>query len=65
MTTTTLDISSTVENDTIVIARDQIECQREFSISSETDLAVGNVKTNYITADLATLTLLSSHGELT
>ena len=40
--TTTLDVISTVHNATIVNARVEIECQREFNVSNEIYLTYGN-----------------------
>ena len=62
--TTTLSLLSTAENEPIVLAQAQIECEREFSISSESALSDGITISNHIAADLATLTLLSTSGEL-
>ena len=66
-TTTTVNMISTVNNEEMVIGRHQIECQREFSISSiDIDLTSdGTVKTNQINTNLATFKLLSSLGEMT
>ena len=59
-----MELLSTAENEPIVLAQAQIECQREFSISSESALSDGITISNQIAADLATLILLSTSGEL-
>ena len=59
-----MELLSTAENEQIVLAQGQIECQREFSISSESVLSDAITISNQIAADLATLTLYNSSGEL-
>ena len=59
-----MELLSTAENEPIVLAQAQIECQREFSISSESALLDAIIISNQIAADLATLTLYNSSGEL-
>ena len=59
-TTTTIDqLLAMNGGEQTVIARNQIECQREFTISSETDLMNGGTLTSGITADLATMKIFS------
>ena len=46
-------------NGVVVIAQQQIECQREFTTSSEIDLTSETKLTNGITANLAMMRLFS------
>ena len=59
-----MELLSIAEIEPIVLAQAKIECQREFSISSESALLDAIIISNQIAAEFATLTLLSTSGEL-
>ena len=56
---TTIHLTIDVNGEVTIIAQQQIECQREFTTSSEIDLTSETKLTNGITANLAMMRLFS------
>ena len=63
ITSTTLDLVIDVNGNQTVIDRQMVECDRVFTVNNEMDLADGAKLTSGMTAELATMKIISS-GEL-
>ena len=60
ITSTTLDLVIDVNGNQTVIDRQMVECDRVFTVNNEMDLADGAKLTSGMTAELATMKIISS-----
>ena len=58
-TATTLSLIVDIDGEQTIIDRHEIDCQREFTVSSESDLTNGAKLTQGLTANTATMKLVS------